>query len=460
MDVNQLQGSSRFKRRAIKVEEAQRLLLEAIPRGHGEHVPLLHAVGRRLTAGLAATSDWPPFARSGMDGYAARSADIAHASPDSPVELRVIGSVAAGEVAAVVIEAGTAMRIMTGGAVPLGADTVVMLEQTTDATAAGQPAVLVKHAGKSGSNIAEPGEEFRHGDAIAAPGTLLRPGHAALLGAFGYADVPVYARPRVAVLATGAELQPIEATPAPGCIRDSNSAMLAALIAEAGGEPTLHGRLPDELTAVTAALDAAAEQADIIVTTGGISVGDYDVMAAIVRAIGHKQREDNPAQNYPTENYAEQSPVSAAGTEGDRLLFEKVAMRPGSPTSAAMYRGKPLIALSGNPGACFVGFELFVKPAILRKQGIEAEQALPPETTAFLSADFAKGSPHERFVRARTYVEAGRLYAEPLGFAKSSMMASLPEADALIRIPSGPAGAEQGSLATIIMLGRSPRFAR
>jgi len=450
MDVNRLQGSSRFKRRAIKVEEAQRLLLEAIPPGYGEHVPLLHAAGRRLAAGLAATSDWPPFARSGMDGYAARSEDIAHASPDRPVELRVIGSVAAGEVAAAVIEAGTAMRIMTGGAVPAGADTVVMLEQTTDIVAAGQPAVLVKHAGKRGSNIAEPGEEFRRGDAIAAPGTLLRPGHAALLGAFGYANVPVYARPRVAVLATGAELQPIEATPAPGCIRDSNSAMLAALIAEAGGVPSLHGRLPDELTAVITALDTAAEQADIIVTTGGISVGDFDVMAAIVRTIGRQQREHSSVQN----------PMPAAGAEGDRLLFEKVAMRPGSPTSAAMYRGKPLIALSGNPGACFVGFELFVKPAILRKQGIETEQALPSETTAFLAAEFAKGSPHERFVRARTFVEAGRLFAEPLRFAKSSMMASLPEADALIRIPSGPAGAEQGSLATIIMLGRGPRFAR
>ncbi|QYR24293.1 molybdopterin molybdotransferase MoeA [Paenibacillus sp. sptzw28] len=407
-----------------------RLVLEAALPGLCESVPLWQAAGRRLSEPLTATSDWPPFARSGLDGYAVRSADTTQATPDSPSSLRVVGTVAAGGVTPAIVEPGTAVRIMTGGAVPEGADAVVMLEQTADADEIGRSVVRVKRAAATGQNIARPGEEFRRGGVLAEPGTLIRPGHIALLGTFGYAEVPVFARPRVAVLATGAELLPVASPLEPGRIRDSNSAMVASMVEQSGGTPVLVGRLPDDPNAVVGALAAALEQADMVVTTGGVSVGDFDVMADIIRGIRSDGLTGGP----------------------DRLLFNKVAMRPGSPTSAAVMNGKLLFALSGNPGACFVGFELFVRPAILMLQGVTMEQSLPREVTAKLAADFDKGSPHERFVRTRLYVREGVLYADPLAFNKSSMMASIPEADGLLRIPAGPEGAARGSLVHVIQL--------
>nr|WP_229750753.1 gephyrin-like molybdotransferase Glp [Paenibacillus nasutitermitis] len=405
--------------------------------GRRESVPLGQAAGRRLAEQASASCDWPPFARSGLDGYAVRSADTAQATPQSPAVLRVVGAVAAGELARAAVVPGTAMRIMTGGAVPEGADAVVMLEQTADTLENGQPVVRVKRAAGPGQNIAQPGEEFRRGSPLFEAGTLLRPGHLALLATFGYADVAVYARPRVAVLATGAELLPVAAPLAPGTIRDSNSVMVAAMAEQSGAAALPLGRLADDRDAVTDALEAALAQADIVVTTGGVSVGDYDIMAAIMRG-------------WAPDRLAEAS-VNSSLAE-DRLLFNKVAMRPGSPTSAAVVKGKLVIALSGNPGACFVGFEWFVRPAILRMQGAAIETALPEAVTAVLDAAYEKGSPHERFVRTRLYVEQGVLHADPLAFGKSSMMASIPDADGLIRIPSGSSGLPAGSLVEVLLL--------
>ncbi|MFC4776080.1 gephyrin-like molybdotransferase Glp [Paenibacillus sp. GCM10023252] len=430
----------RFNRRAVKVSTAQELVLaaaRAVPCGV-ETVPLRQCSGRRLAHKLEATCDWPPFARSGLDGYAVRAADCAEASPGQPATLRVVDSVAAGGVATAAVEPGTAVRIMTGAAVPDGADAVVMLEQTAEALLAGgeAAAVQVKHAARPGQNIAPRGEEFRLGSALAEPGTRLRPGHVALLGTFGYADVPVYRRPRVAVFATGSELLPVASPLAPGQIRDSNSPMVAAMAEHSGAEVISFGTLPDEPGEVAAALARALEDADLIVTTGGVSVGDHDVMADIVRAL-------------------RQGSLSAANPVMDdprsRVLFDRVAMRPGSPTSAAVLSGKLLVALSGNPGACFVGFELFVRPAIHAMMGVE--EALPRRATAHLASGITKGSPHERYVRARlAQDEEGRLLADPLAYNKSSMMASLADADCLAIIPSGSQGAEQGEKIDVILI--------
>ncbi|MFC0332777.1 molybdopterin molybdotransferase MoeA [Paenibacillus sepulcri] len=437
--MQDLQGSSRFDRRAVKVDEAARLVLEAVRTGGHEIVPLKRAAGRRLSEQMRASCDWPPFARSGLDGYAVRSADTAQASPQAPAALRVVYAVAAGELAPVAVEQGTAVRIMTGGAVPEGADAVVMLEQTEDAWEGGQPVVRVKRAAAPGQNIAPPGEEFRRGSLLAEAGALLRPGHLALLGTFGYANVPVFARPRVAVLATGAELLPVAAPLAPGSIRDSNSAMVAAMAEQSGAVALPLGRLADDRTTVVQALASALAQADIVVTTGGVSVGDYDIMAAVMHGLRSGEPDKDPSNE-------------GSGQAGDRLLFNKVAMRPGSPTSAAIVQGKLLLALSGNPGACFVGFELFVRPAILHMQGASREAALPKVMTARLAASYEKGSPHERFVRTRLYVDQGMLHADPLAFGKSSMMASIPDAEGLIRIPAGPSGPRAGTLVDVLLL--------
>ncbi|SFI98056.1 molybdopterin molybdotransferase [Paenibacillus sp. UNC496MF] len=442
--MNERQEEARFRRRAVKVDDAMEMVIAAAVPGRRENVPLWEAGGRRLAESAAATTDWPPFARAGLDGFAVRSADTALASPGSPATLRVVAAVAAGELASAEVAPGTAVRIMTGGAVPSGADAVVMLEQTADARLDGQAAVRVKSAARPGQNVAPRGEEFRRGSVFAGPGELLRPGHVALLGTFGYAGVPVYARPRVAVLATGAELLPVEAPLAPGRIRDSNSAMVAALIGQSGGVPVMLGRVPDEHEAAARAVADALARCDMLITTGGVSVGDYDVMATLLRGIGIGEA--------AADGEARQPQLSPQLPPDSRLLFNKAAMRPGAPTSAAIVSGKLLLALSGNPGACFVGFELFARPAIARLQGASPEQARPKQATARLVGGFAKGSPHERFVRARLYAKNGVLYADPLAFGKSSMLASLPSADGLIRLKPGASGAAEGEIVDVILL--------
>ncbi len=494
-----LQGSGRFNRRAITVGEAQRRLLDAAAPLPAETVPLWRGSGRYAAEPMAATTDWPPFARAGMDGYAVRAADIALASPELPAALRVVGAVAAGGVWAGTVEPGTAVRIMTGAAVPVGADTVVMLEMTVDVPAAAgdtQSTVLVKQPVPACRNVAPPGEEFRQGDAIVGPGELLRPGHMALLGSCGYAELRVHRRPRVAIFATGTELLPVDAPLTPGRIRDSNSALVAALVDSCGCEPLPLGRLDDEPAVVAAALAAALREADAVVTTGGVSVGDYDVVAVLLKRLregkplgagdGEGKQADSLraleaeapaidaggssvplAASHGTQAVspraatadslgtaaggsatAPEPPGTSAGGTADVLpqgsvLFDKVAMRPGSPTSAAMIGGKPLFALSGNPGACYVGFELFVRPTLLRMQG--AVQPLPEEWQVELASSVDKSSPHERFVRAKLrQADDGRLIGDPCSFAKSSMMATLPNADILLRIPAGPHGVRQG----------------
>ncbi|MBB3114709.1 molybdopterin molybdotransferase [Paenibacillus phyllosphaerae] len=453
--MEQLQGEGRFNRRAILVAEAQRRILEGLEAGKVEVVPLAQARGRLLGKRLTATCDWPPFVRSGLDGYAVRSIDTVGAAPDAPVTLEVIGHIAAGEVANEAIRPGTAMRIMTGAAVPEGADAVIMLEQTQEASEGEHHLVKLKRDAGAGQNATPIGVEYKAGSVVAEAGTVLRSGHIALLATFGYAEVPVYAKPKVAILPTGLELLPVHAPLRPGQIRDSNSGMLVALIEEAGGIPLLHPRLCDDPQMVMQAITEASEEADIILTTGGVSVGDYDVMAAIMRDIrarsgGYKADEANLSRTGQAGN--EQEPTQITDREGNVLLFDKVAMRPGSPTSAALMNGKLLLALSGNPAACFVGFELFGRPAMKRLQGTERIASLPRQTTARLKSGFDKGSPHERFVRTRLYVEEAQQFADPLAFNKSSMMASLPESDGLIRIPAGPCGAEAGALVDVIVL--------
>jgi len=455
--------SGRFNRRAVKVSEAQRLVLEAaggLVCG-SELVPLQAIGGRRLAQSLQATSDWPPFTRAGLDGYAVRAADTALATADEPAALRVIAAVAAGELAPAPVQPGTAARIMTGAAVPEGADAVVMLEQTAEAVLAdGSAAVLIKRAAVPGQNVAPQGEELRLGSALAVPGTLLRPGHAAMLGSFGYAEVPVRKRPRVAIFATGSELLPVGAPLAAGKIRDSNSPMVAAMAEQSGAVPLLFGTLPDEPAAVAAALARIWDDADLIVTTGGVSVGDYDVMAEIMATIKRGEGMSKlfagdmalplGSNRLERNNAKENGGIEHAWAE--KLLFDRVAMRPGSPTSAAQLGNKLLFALSGNPSACFVGFELFVRPALLRIAGASAEDVLPQRVSALLSAAIDKPSPHDRYVRSRLRFENGRLLAEPLMYAKSSMMASLAEANALAVIPGGARGALAGDLVELLLL--------
>ncbi|GAB7387038.1 molybdopterin molybdotransferase MoeA [Bacillaceae bacterium] len=421
-----MEKGSRFKRKAVNVQEALDTIRRHIRLLETETIPLSASYRRRLARDLFATCDLPPFPRSGLDGYAVHSGDVADPTPRDPVILSVVGEVAAGEAAKGKLQPGEAVRIMTGAHVPEGADAVVMFEQTEEFTAGGARYVRIKHPVQRGQNIAKQGEEVRRGERLMARGTKIEPGQAALLAAFGYEYVPVYRRPQVAIFATGDELVDVGAEAVPGKIRNSNSYMLCAQVEHYGGIARNYGIIPDDLAIVRAAIAEALRENDLVITSGGVSVGDHDVMAELFCAF-----------------------------EGE-ILFNKVAMRPGSPTTAAVANGRFLFALSGNPGACFVGFELFVRPVLLGMQG--ASPTLPWQV-AELAADYGKGSPYERFVRGRIDWLNERALAYPLGKDKASATLSIGEANGLIVIPPGKKGARRGEKVRFLPLPYEIPFA-
>jgi molybdopterin molybdotransferase len=412
----------KFQRTALQVEEAAARILERVQPGRTETVPLAEAWGRYLAAPLAADQPVPHFRRSGMDGYALRAEETAGASADFPVRLAVTGVIPCGSVYGRRLEPGEAVRIMTGAAVPDGADAVVRLEDTLPEEGAGGTVSILRSA-KAGANISEIGLEIVQGEKLLEPGRRIGPGEAALLAMFGTAQVKVYARPRVAVFATGSELLAVEEPLAPGKIRNSNSYMLLAQLREAGCEPVLAGAIPDELEPARQAITAAMDEYDMVITTGGVSVGDYDILYDLT-----------------------------TGWDGE-LLFNKLAMRPGSPTTASVRRGKLLFALSGNPAACFVGFELLVRPAVRKLMGgVDVGLDTFP---ALLKADSLKtDAKFTRFVRGvRTVGPEGQLWAAPVGVDASSITVSLRDADCLIVVPPGVAPLVQGALVRVMPLG-------
>jgi len=431
---------SRFARQAIKVDEARRRILDHAGLLGAEDVPLEEALGRRLAAAFHAPADVPHFRRSGLDGFAVRSADAGGASPHQPAELRVIGHSQAGTINPVRVEPGTAVRIMTGAVVPEGADAVVMFEQTDEMESPfegqNRTAVRVKHPVKPGQNVAVPGEDLRRGEPLFAAGSTIGPGHLAVLAAFGQGTVSVRSRPVVGILSTGSELTDCEGPLAPGLVRNSNAPMLAAQTRTYGGVPKMLGMVKDDQAELSRVLAEALPVCDIIVTTGGVSVGDHDVMAELFRG-------ESPAYR----------PGSTGNGDAARLLFNKVSMRPGSPTSAALIGGKLVLGLSGNPGACFVGFELFARPALEAMQG-DTDSFRP--IMAVAADDYPKGSPHDRYERAIWFVRDGTLLVRPAAAGKSSSLRSLPAANGLMIIPSGSTGIARGDRLRVIPLGREP----
>lgn len=408
----------RFHRKALQVEEAQQAVLSYTRVLETEHAALAESFGRRLAADVSASHPVPHFRRSGMDGYAIRAADSMEASPERPVPLQVGETIFCGSMPANEVKPGQAAKIMTGAAVPEGADAVIMLEMTGSEG----DNVYIRKRMTAGDNITPIGQEVAAGELLLRSGTMIGPGETALLASFGYSSVPVYRKPRVAIFPTGSELLDVDRPLAPGKIRNSNSYMVACQVREAGGEAILMPVLPDQPDLVERELRAVLDRVDCIITSGGVSVGDKDVLVDVF------ERWD--------------------GT----LLFNKVAVRPGSPTSAGVWNGKPLFALSGNPGACFVGFELFAGPCLRAMQGHSVP--LLPEAVARLSVDYAKGSAYSRYVRGTMDWTQGELAVRPAGTDKSSVMVSIKDTDCLIHIPAGGRGASSGDRVRVLLLGR------
>lgn len=398
----------KFQRSVLQVAEAQALLKSHAKLLAVEEVPLTASNGRVLGSAIEAPHPFPAFDRSAMDGYAVIAADLTAADENNMVWLEVADVIPCGAVASRAVTSGTAARIMTGAQLPEGADAVIMLEATVSRTDEEIQYVGIDKPAAPGLHITPCGLELSMGDPVLPEGRIIGPGDIAVLAALGVPYVPVRRRPKVAVFATGSELLEVDEPLVPGRIRNSNSPMLEALIREAGGEPVMLGSIADDLELAGSKVQMALESCDLVITTGGVSVGDYDIMGDLIRE-----------------------------RSGD-MLFNKIAMRPGSVTTAAVRGGTILLALSGNPGACFVGFQLFARPVIGLMQG--AAQPDLPEWTAHLGAEYNRTNSFTRYVRARLEIREGRLYAYPANVDESSVTVTIKDSDCLIIIPpdSGP----------------------
>ncbi|UMG93726.1 gephyrin-like molybdotransferase Glp [Nocardioides sp. TF02-7] len=386
-------------------------------------MPLPDALGLVCATTVHAAVPVPRFDHAAMDGYAVRAADVAAAGDGAPVELPVVGAVAAGDAAVPALAAGTAVRIMTGAPVPDGADTVVPFEWTDERTGRTGP-VRVLRAAPAGRHVRRAGEDVAGGTAVAAAGAVLGPHHLGLLAAAGLPDVPVHPAPRVAVLATGAELVGAGAQldDLPGQVVDSNTVALVAAVRRAGARAVLPGPAPDDTDLFLDRLQRAADAADLVVTTGGISAGDHDVVKA---ALGGR----------------------------DEFWFGPVAVRPGRPQGCGAVRSGdgrtvPVVALPGTPVAAFTSWCLFALPAVRRLAGRPAGVArrLPlgvpvtagPDRTSVLPATVDRATGTVAPAGRRTDGAAGgpqrMTSADPAPGAGHSLR-MLAAADALLLVP-------------------------
>ena len=382
----------------ISVEDAIQRILAVFSPVDAEHTSIVEAAGRVLAEDVIARWDQPPFAVSSMDGYAVRAADVA----TSPVSLNVIGASPAGHPFAGRVCAGEAVRIFTGGVLPEGADSIVIQEDTDQ----GNPSVLVKAATPAGRHIRGAGLDFHAGDILVRTGTRLTPRHLAVIAAGDVPQVLVRRRPRIAFAATGDELCLPGAPRKPGGIVASSVYALRAQIERWGGEPIDLGILPDKIESIAAIADAA-HSTDLLVTLGGASVGEHDLV----------QR--------------------ALGPQGFALDFWKIAMRPGKPLIFGRLGRTPLLGLPGNPVSSFVCSLLFLKPAIAKMMGTEVE-SLPG--TAKLATAVLGNDGRQDYLRARLSWRDGEQWAEPFTVQDSSMQKALADADCLIvRAPFAPA---------------------
>ncbi|WP_446040821.1 molybdotransferase-like divisome protein Glp [Streptomyces sp. SID1121] len=386
----------------------------------------------------------PPFDNSSMDGYAVRTADVAGATDEFPAVLTVIGDVAAGSGDLPEVGPGETARIMTGAPLPPGAEAVVPVEWTDGGTGEG-PATSMRPAGdapgggsgevrvyrsiEARGHVRAQGSDVRAGDLALRAGTVLGPSQIGLLAAIGRGSVRVRPRPRVVVLSTGSELvQPGEQL-GTGQIYDSNSFALTAAARDAGAIAYRVGAVTDDAETLRATIEDQLIRADLLVTTGGVSVGAYDVVKEALSSVGD---EDEP---------------------GSGIDFRKLAMQPGKPQGFGSIGAEhvPLLALPGNPVSCYVSFELFVRPAIRALMGLEDVHR--PVVRATLVSDGPLSSPSGRrqFLRAKYDAEAGTI--APVGGAGSHLVAALAHADALAVVPEDAVSVEPGTELDVVLIG-------
>ncbi len=382
----------------ISVDEARSLILRNAAPGPIESLPLLQSLGRVLAESIVAPLALPPFDNSAMDGFAVRARDLEGAGPSAPVRLPIVMEVAAGFTASSPLEPGTACRIMTGSPIPLGADAVVMVEQTQEDAGT----VVFARPAAPGQNIRLAGEDLMLGDRLLEAGTVLTPARIALLAGIGRADVRVHAAPRVAILTTGDELVQPGTPLQPGQIYDSNAYAMAAMVAETGAIPFILGVIKDDREQTRRLLEEAATY-DVIVTSGGVSMGVYDFVGET---------------------------LSQHGT----MHFDRVAQQPGKPFTYATLWGKPVFALPGNPVSTMVCFEVYVRPALRRIMGQADGDRL--RVWATMQEPFSKKPGRQAFLRAVIERTPEGDLARLAGAQGSAILSSMARANALLIVPA------------------------
>ncbi len=392
----------------LSVDEARDRVLAAIRPVEPVESLVGDAQGKVLAGALRAPHPLPRFDNSAMDGYAVIATDVAAATPEDPVVLELAGEVRAGQPAVEKVLPGTAIRIMTGAPVPEGADAIVPVEDTEETGGR----VSIAASTEAGRHIRPAGDDLAEGDVLVRDGVELGPGEMALLASTGMSPVRVREAPRVAILVTGDELVPPEATPEPGFIRDSNSVALRALVAEAGGEPIPFPPIPDDREVVVAQFRRASELADLVISSGGVAVGRYDFVKDVVEELG-------------------------------RIDLWRVAMQPGKPVVLGSIGATPFLGLPGNPVSIHVGFEQFVRPAIRKMRGCRF--LLRPTVEARLTETIHKPPGRLHFVRVRLRDEGDGWLAEPTGAQGSHVQSSLVECHGVARFDREASELPEGS---------------
>jgi molybdopterin molybdotransferase len=385
------------------IDEALSTLLKKLKpeRLESEQIPIHTASGRVTAEGFQAKNDLPPFDRSAVDGYAVKAQDTFGASQFNPKTLKLTENEGVRE--------GEARQIWTGNPLPRGADAVIMLEYTKRI----KEKIEVGMSVTPGGNVSKKGEDVQRGEVAIKAGTRLKPHHLGLLAALGATHVNVVKKPKIAILSTGNELVELGHKPKPTQMVETNRLILSSMCQELGAESLDLGIAKDDLKEISAKIRGGLEKADVVITTGGTSVGYPDLVPLVVNQIG---------------------------TPG--VIVHGVAMRPGMPTALSILQGKPVFILSGNPVAAMIGFEVFVRPLLLKLLGVEREPR--PTLKARLTRRVASALGRRVFLRVRVFERNGEFFAEPVRIKGAGVLSTMTKANGYVKIPENREGLEEG----------------
>jgi molybdopterin molybdotransferase len=405
---------------AVSVEDALRIIRESLPPKVPKSVssPIEESYGMVLSKAVVSPEDLPAFPRSTMDGYAVLSGDTFGASEGSPAYLNVLYEVRMGEVPGFDLKAGEAARIATGGMLPGGADAVLMLEH---AQMADEKMLEAQRAVAPGENVIQMGEDIRTGAKVCERGRRLRAEDVAVFAGLGITGVSVYEKPKVSIISTGDEVVPPGTQLKPGMVRDMNSYILAGLVLDEGGVPLRRGIVKDEFGLIQNELRRSVEESDMVLITGGSSVGTRDMTDKVVAGLG-------------------------------RVLFHSVSLKPGKPTLAGVVGDVPVFGLPGHPRAVSVSFDVFIRPVLGRLSGLEGDglKELGASVRARLSKSVHSASGRQDRIPVLIEERDGELWAEPL-LGKSGLLSTLVRANGVLAVPHKKLGFDRGEVVEITL---------